>query len=85
MLAEDANHPGSLGIAISEACEDAFAHEDTRYALGSVFKSCHPASNVIGLETKKLLEKIGDYPDIIIACVGGGLECRWNDDAVCRG
>jgi len=72
MLATDANHPGSLGIAISEACEDAFAHEDTRYALGSVLNHVILHQTVIGLETKKLMEKIGDYPDIVVACVGGG-------------
>ena len=72
MLATDANHPGSLGIAISEACEDAATHENTRYALGSVLNHVILHQTVIGLETKKLMEKIGDYPDIVIACVGGG-------------
>ena len=72
MLAKDPNHPGSLGLAISEACEDAFTHEDTHYALGSVLNHVLLHQTVIGLETKKLMEKIGDYPDIVIACVGGG-------------
>ncbi len=72
MLAEDSNHPGSLGIAISEAVEDAATHDDTRYSLGSVLNHVILHQTVIGLETKKLMEQIGEYPDIIVACVGGG-------------
>jgi tryptophan synthase beta chain len=72
MLAGDSNHPGSLGIAISEACEDAATHENTRYSLGSVLNHVLMHQTVIGLESKTLMEKIGDYPDIIIGCVGGG-------------
>jgi len=72
MLAEDPNHPGSLGIAISEAVEDAATHDDTRYSLGSVLNHVILHQTVIGLETKKLMEQIGDYPDVIVGCVGGG-------------
>jgi len=71
-LAEDPNHPGSLGIAISEAVEDAATHDDTRYSLGSVLSHVIMHQTVIGLEAKKVMENIGDYPDIIVACVGGG-------------
>jgi tryptophan synthase beta chain len=71
-LAEDSNHPGSLGIAISEAVEDAATHEGTRYSLGSVLNHVLMHQTIIGLETKKLMEKIGVYPDTIVACVGGG-------------
>jgi tryptophan synthase beta chain len=69
---ENPNHPGSLGMAISEAVEDAAIHEDTRYSLGSVLNHVLMHQTVIGLETKKMMEKIGDYPDTIIGCVGGG-------------
>lgn len=72
LLAEDPNHPGSLGIAISEAVEDAATHEDTRYSLGSVLNHVLMHQTIIGLETKKLMEQIGVYPDIIVGCVGGG-------------
>ncbi|MBI4699107.1 MAG: TrpB-like pyridoxal phosphate-dependent enzyme, partial [Nitrospirae bacterium] len=64
--------PGSLGIAISEAVEDAATHDDTNYALGSVLNHVLLHQTVIGLETKKQLEIAGDYPDIIIASCGGG-------------
>jgi len=70
--AENPNHPGSLGMAISEAVEDAATHDDTRYALGSVLNHVLMHQTVIGLETKKLMEKMGIYPDIIVGCVGGG-------------
>ena len=64
--------PGSLGIAISEAVEDAASRPDTNYALGSVLNHVLLHQTVIGLETKKQFEKVGDYPDVIIACCGGG-------------
>ncbi len=63
---------GSLGIAISEACEDAFTREDTIYSLGSVLNHVLMHQTVIGLEARKQLEMAGCYPDIIIGCVGGG-------------
>jgi len=72
LLAEDPNNPGSLGIAISEAVEDAFKHDGTRYSLGSVLNHVLMHQTVIGLETKKQMEKAGDYPDIIVGCIGGG-------------
>ena len=71
-LAQDPDHPGSLGIAISEACEDAFAHDDTKYSIGSVVNHVLLHQTVIGLESKKQMEKAGFYPDIIVGCVGGG-------------
>jgi tryptophan synthase beta chain len=64
--------PGSLGIAISEAVEEAASRPDTNYALGSVLNHVLLHQTVIGLETKKQFEKVGDYPDVIIACCGGG-------------
>ena len=72
LLAKDQNHPGSLGIAISEAVEDAFPREDTRYSLGSVLNHVLMHQTVIGLEAKKQMDKVDLYPDIIIGCVGGG-------------
>jgi tryptophan synthase beta chain len=73
LLAEDPNHTGSLGIAISEAVEDAATHEDTRYSLGSVLNHVLMHQTVIGLECKKVMEQqIGLYPDIVVGCVGGG-------------
>jgi tryptophan synthase beta chain len=72
ILAEDPDSPGSLGIAISEAVEDAATHGDTNYALGSVLNHVLLHQTVIGLEAKKQMEKVGDYPDIIIGCCGGG-------------
>ena len=71
-LEHDPNHPGSLGIAISEAIEDALNHEDTKYSLGSVLNHVILHQTIIGLEAKKQLYEIGIYPDIIIGCVGGG-------------
>ncbi len=71
-LKKDPNHPGSLGIAISEALEDCLTHENTKYCLGSVLNHVLLHQTVIGLETKKQFEKIDEYPDIVIGCVGGG-------------
>lgn len=72
ILEEDPNTPGSLGIAISEALEQAVAREDTRYSLGSVLNHVMLHQSIIGLEAKKQFEKIGVYPDIVIGCAGGG-------------
>jgi tryptophan synthase beta chain len=77
ILAKDPNSPGSLGIAISEAVEDAVTSEAqgrplTRYSLGSVLNHVLLHQTIIGQEAKKQLEKTGDYPDIIIGCAGGG-------------
>ena len=71
-LAKDPNSPGSLGIAISEAVEEAASRADTNYALGSVLNHVILHQTVIGLETKKQFEKIGAYPDVIFAPCGGG-------------
>jgi tryptophan synthase beta chain len=72
ILAADPNTPGSLGIAISEAVEDAVTHPNTRYTLGSVLNHVILHQSVIGLETKKQLEIAGETPDTLIGCVGGG-------------
>jgi tryptophan synthase beta chain len=74
VLAMDPDTPGSLGIAISEAVEAAVTDEtgQTRYALGSVLNHVMLHQTIIGLEAKKQLKKINEYPDIIIGCAGGG-------------
>ena len=72
ILEKDPNCPGSLGLAISEAVEDAISRDDTHYSLGSVLNHVLLHQTVVGEEAKKVLEEIGDYPDIIIGCVGGG-------------
>jgi len=72
ILAEDPDSPGSLGIAISEAVEDAVTHPDTRYSLGSVLNHVLLHQTVVGLECKKQMEMAGDYPDVVIGCCGGG-------------
>ena len=64
--------PGSLGMAISEAVEDAVKHEDTKYALGSVLNHVLLHQTIIGLETKKQLQLAGDKADVLVGCVGGG-------------
>ena len=66
------NYIGSLGVAISEAVEDAATHDDTNYALGSVLNHVILHQTIIGQEAKKQMEKIDEYPDIIIGCCGGG-------------
>ncbi len=73
-LERDPDTPGSLGIAISEAIEAAVSDEtgQTRYALGSVLNHVLLHQTIVGLETKKKMEKIGQYPDVIIGCAGGG-------------
>jgi pyridoxal-phosphate dependent TrpB-like enzyme len=71
-LAKDSNSPGSLGIAISEAVEEAASRPDTNYALGSVLNHVCHHQTIIGLEAKKQFEKVGDYPDMIFAACGGG-------------
>jgi tryptophan synthase beta chain len=72
VLEEQPDTPGSLGIAISEAVEDAVAHENTKYSLGSVLNHVMLHQTVIGAECKKQLEKVETYPDIVIGCCGGG-------------
>jgi len=72
ILAQEPDCLGSLGLAISEAVEEAVSRDDTHYSLGSVLNHVLLHQTVIGQETKKMLEKIDEYPDIIIGCVGGG-------------
>lgn len=72
MLAKDPDCPGSLGLAISEAVEDAVSREDTHYSLGSVLNHVLLHQTIIGLETKKQMTMADDYPDIIVGCIGGG-------------
>ncbi|MDK2830676.1 TrpB-like pyridoxal phosphate-dependent enzyme [Methanolobus sp. WCC1] len=63
---------GSLGIAISEAIEDAALNDNTKYALGSVLNHTSLHQTVVGLETQAQFDKTDDYPDIVIGCCGGG-------------
>jgi len=72
MLAMDPDCPGSLGLAISEAVEEAMSRDDTHYSLGSVLNHVMLHQTIIGLETKKVMESIDEYPDIIVGCIGGG-------------
>lgn len=72
MLAKDPDCPGSLGLAISEAVEDAVSRDDTKYSLGSVLNHVLMHQTINGIETQKIMEQIGEYPDIIVGCVGGG-------------
>lgn len=72
ILASDPDSPGSLGIAISEAVEDAATREDTSYSLGSVLNHVLLHQTVIGLECQEQMKIANDYPDVIIGCVGGG-------------
>jgi tryptophan synthase beta chain len=72
ILADDPDCPGSLGIAISEAVEEAASREDTNYSLGSVLNHVCLHQTVIGLEAKKQMEMAGEYPDVVIGCCGGG-------------
>ena len=69
---QDPNHPGSLGIAISEGLEEAANDPDAVYSLGSVLNHVLMHQTIIGLETQKQFEKIGAYPDLVISCIGGG-------------
>jgi len=68
----DPNTPGSLGLAISEAVEEAASRDDTAYSLGSVLNHVVLHQTVIGQEVKAQMEKVDAYPDIIIGCCGGG-------------
>ncbi len=72
ILEKNPETSGSLGIAISEAVEDAATHDNTNYALGSVLNHVVLHQTIIGMEMKKQFEKIDKYPDILIGCVGGG-------------
>ena len=72
ILEDHPDSPGSLGMAISEAIEDAVGDKEARYSLGSVLNHVLLHQTIIGLEAQKQLEKIGDYPDIVMGCAGGG-------------
>jgi tryptophan synthase beta chain len=72
VLADDPDSPGSLGIAISEAVEDAATRDDTKYSLGSVLNHVLLHQTVIGLETVEQMALAGEEPDVLIGCAGGG-------------
>ncbi|NVM53085.1 MAG: TrpB-like pyridoxal phosphate-dependent enzyme, partial [Candidatus Helarchaeota archaeon] len=72
VLDTDPSSPGSLGMAISEAIEDAVTHDNTKYSLGSVLNHVLMHQTVIGQESLKQFEIAEDYPDIIFGCIGGG-------------
>lgn len=72
ILSENPDSPGSLGIAISEAVEDAATNDDTKYSLGSVLNYVCLHQTITGLEAKKQFALAGCQPDIMIGCVGGG-------------
>jgi tryptophan synthase beta chain len=86
-LAENPNSQGSLGNAISEALEAAMKTENCRYVLGSVLQHVVLHQSIIGLETKSALDMLGEYPDVVIGCAGGGsnlggLICAYAADKV---
>jgi tryptophan synthase beta chain len=72
LLAQDPNHPGSLGIAISEAVAMAVNDPKTRYALGSVLNHVLMHQTIIGEEALLQLAKVGETPDVLVGCTGGG-------------
>ena len=72
ILADDPDTTGSLGCAISEAVEKATTTEGCRYVLGSVLNQVLLHQSIIGLEAKSAMEILGEYPDIVIGCAGGG-------------
>jgi tryptophan synthase beta chain len=72
ILADNPDSTGSLGIAISEAVEIAAKHPDTNYSLGSVLNHVLLHQTIVGQEAQKQMELAGEYPDVVIGCVGGG-------------
>jgi tryptophan synthase beta chain len=72
VLKENPNTLGTLGLAISEAVEDALTHEDTNYSLGSVLNHVCLHQTIVGQEIQAQFKKLGEYPDVVISCVGGG-------------
>jgi len=72
ILAQRADHPGSLGIAISEAVEVAAQRDDTKYCLGSVLNHVLLHQTIVGQEAMAQFEMAGDYPDVVVGCTGGG-------------
>jgi len=71
-LQKDAAHPGSLGIAISEAVEDCVTHENTKYSLGSVLNHVLTHQSIVGQEAKIQMQEFDEDPDYIVGCIGGG-------------
>jgi tryptophan synthase beta chain len=71
-LKQDPDNPGNLGIAVAEAVEDAKGRDDTKYVLGSALSYVLMHQTVIGQEAKRQMEMAGEYPDIVVGCVGGG-------------
>jgi len=72
ILAQRPEHPGSLGIAISEAVEVAAQQEDTKYALGSVLNHVLMHQTIVGLETIEQMQMADAWPDVVVGCTGGG-------------
>ena len=72
ILADNPDHPGSLGVAISEAMEEALENDEVKYSLGSVLNHVMLHQTVIGQELKTQLEIAEETPDVMIACAGGG-------------
>jgi len=72
LLKQNPNHHGSLGIAIAEAVQDAANDPTAAYSLGSVLNHVLLHQTIIGLETKKQLQQVNAYPDMVISCLGGG-------------
>lgn len=72
ILAMDPETTGSLGCAISEAVESAVSHPNSRYVLGSVLNQVLLHQSIIGLESETAMEQLGEYPDIVVGCAGGG-------------
>ena len=71
-LAQDPGSPGTLGMAITEAVEDAATHDDTNYSLGSVLNHVCLHQSIIGEEAIKQMAMVGEKPDVVIGCIGGG-------------
>ncbi|MBI5956138.1 MAG: TrpB-like pyridoxal phosphate-dependent enzyme, partial [Chloroflexi bacterium] len=72
ILAQEPGSPGSLGIAISEAVEDAASRDDTKYSLGSVLNHVLLHQTIIGQEARAQMDRADAYPDVVIGCAGGG-------------
>ena len=71
-LEQDPKHPGSLGIAISEAVEDCVTHDNTKYSLGSVLNHVLTHQSVVGQEARLQMEQLDAVPDFVVGCIGGG-------------
>ena len=71
-LEQDPKHPGSLGIAISEAVEDCVTHDNTKYSLGSVLNHVLTHQSVVGQEARLQMEELDAVPDYVVGCIGGG-------------